>query len=91
MIAINYHYLIIIITYVIRKKLFQFFIPYLHSDKGFVKNPLNFENNIQSKRHFVGQIILYNGPRKINSHVCFSNIIIETKKRILFFRTSHIY
>lgn len=64
MIAINYHYLIIIITYVIRKKLFQFFIPYLHSDKWYVKIHWILKTIYSLKGIFVGQIILYNGLRK---------------------------
>ena len=49
------------------------------------ENPLNFENNIQSKRHFCGANYYVQWAQKINCHVCFSNIITETKKIILFF------
>lgn len=45
------------------------------------ENPLNFENNIQSKRHFCGANYFVQWAQKINSHACFSNIIIETKKK----------
>ena len=92
MIATNYHYLIIIIAYVIRKKLFQFLSPLnLHPDKMICVNSLNFEKIAEKARYFCEVNYLAQWVQKINCHACLSDITTQKKRIILFLRTSHVY